>query len=90
MNFLVEHKEIVLLIAGGIIGIVLPKAKAHLLGKKVGEKIPKKVAIILADQIDAFEKGLRNENYQGDKNLISNEQLSEKTEKLKVDLGLGQ
>lgn len=90
MNFLVEHKEIVLLIAGGIIGVILPKAKAHLLGKKVGEKIPGKVAIMLADQIDAFEKGLRNENYRGDKNLISNEQLSEKTEKLKVDLGLGQ
>lgn len=90
MNFLLEHKDIVLLIAGGIIGVVLPKAKAHLLGKKVGEKIPRKVAIMLADQIDAFEKGLRNENYRGDKNLISNEQLSEKTEKLKVNLGLGQ
>ncbi|WP_407536242.1 hypothetical protein [Cetobacterium somerae] len=59
MNFIIEHKDILLLALGTIIGIVLPKAKANLLGRKVREKIPKKIAIMIADQIDSFEKGLR-------------------------------
>lgn len=90
MEFVQNHMELIYLLGGAIIGVLLPKAKTHLLGRKVGEKIPKKVAIMIADQIDAFEKGLRNEDYRGDKNLISNDQLSKRTEKLKVNLGLDQ
>lgn len=90
MEFLVEHKEVILVGLGVIIGVFIPVAKTHLIGRKVGEKIPKKLAIAIADHLDAFEHGLRNEEYKGDKNLISNQQLSEKTEKLKIDLGLDQ
>lgn len=90
MEFLVEHKEVILVGLGVIIGAFIPVAKTHLIGRKVGEKIPKKLAIAIADHLDAFEHGLRSEEYKGDKNLISNQQLSEKTEKLKIDLGLDQ
>lgn len=90
MNFLIDNKEIVALISGAIIGSLFTKAKAHFIGRKVGNHIPKNLATIIADRIDAFEKGLRNEEYNGDQNLVSNEQLSRQTEKLKIDLGLDQ
>lgn len=88
MNFLLEHKELGFIIIGTVIGSLLPKAKAHLLGKKIGEKLPNKTAIMLADLIDEFEQGLRNKDFKGNKNIISNEQLSEETKKLKINMGL--
>lgn len=89
-KFILEHKDILLLGLGAIIGVILPKAKTHLLGRKVGQKIPKKIAIMIADQIDAFEQGLRNKEYQGNKDIVSNQQIGQSTHKLKVDLGLDQ
>lgn len=88
MNFLLEHKELWFIIIGAVIGSLLPKAKVYLLGKKVGEKLPKKTAIMIADLIDEFEQGLRNKDFKGNKNIISNEQLSEETKKLKINMGL--
>lgn len=88
MNFLLEHKELGFIIIGAVIGSLLPKAKVHLLGKKVGEKLPTKTAIMIADLIDEFEQGLRNKEFKGNKNVISNEQLSEETKKLKINMGL--
>lgn len=88
MDFLLEHKELGFIIIGAVIGSLLPKAKVHLLGKKVGEKLPTKTAIMIADLIDEFEQGLRNKEFKGNKNLISNEQLSEETKKLKINMGL--
>lgn len=88
MNFIIEQKEIWLLVLGAIIGVILPKAKTNLLGRKVGEKIPKKIAIMIADQIDLFEKGLRQQDVNGNVSLITNDQLSKETESLKINLGL--
>lgn len=88
MKFLLDNKELLFLIGGAIIGSLLPKAKVHLLGKKVGEKLPTKTAIMIADLIDEFEQGLRNKDFKGNKNIISNEQLSEETKKLKINMGL--
>lgn len=90
MNFIIEHKDIWLLVLGAIIVVILPKAKTNLLGKKVGEKIPKKIAIMIADQIDSFEKGLRQQDVNGNVTLISNDQLSSGTKNLKMNLGLEQ
>ena len=88
MNYIIEHKDILFLVLGAILGIVLPKAKTNLLGRKVGEKIPKKIAIMIADQIDSFEKGLRQQDVNGNVSLITNDQLSKETESLKINLGL--
>lgn len=90
MEFLIEHKEVIFIGLGVLIGTFIPVAKTHLIGRKVGEKIPKKLALAIADHLDAFEKGLRDENYRGDKNLISNNQLSQRKQKLMLDLGLEQ
>lgn len=49
MNFIIEHKDIWLLVLGAVIGIILPKAKINLLDRKVGEKIPKKIALMIDD-----------------------------------------
>lgn len=88
MNFLLEHKDIGFIVLGAIIGSLLPKAKVHFLGKKVGEKLPTKTTIMIADLIDEFEQGLRNKEFNGNKNIISNEQLTEETKKLKINMGL--
>ena len=90
MEFFNQNKEIIFVGLGIIIGAFLPLAKTHFIGKKVGQKIPKKLAIIIANHLDAFEKGLRDENFNGNKNIISNDQLTEKKEKLMLDLGLEQ
>lgn len=90
MKFLLEYKEIGLLILGTIIGAFIPLAKVNFIGKTIGSKLPRKARIQLANYIDAFEKGLRNQDYRGDKNLITNNQLTEKTKVLKSELGLNQ
>lgn len=90
MNFIIEHRDIWLLALGAVIGVILPKAKTNLLGRKVGGKIPKKIAIMIADQIDSFEKGLRQQDVNGNVSLITNDQLSKETKNLKVNLGLEQ
>lgn len=90
MEFIQNHIELICLIGGAIVGVILPKAKANLLGQKVGQKIPRKVAIAIADQIDAFEKGMRQQDVNGDNSIVSNEQLLKATEKLKINLGLDQ
>lgn len=90
MKFLLEYKEVLFLILGAIIGSFIPLAKVNFIGKTIGSKLPKKARIQLANYIDAFEKGLRNQDYRGDKNLITNNQLIEKTKILKSDLGLDQ
>lgn len=90
LNFVAEHKDWIIMGAGVVIGLILPLPKIHLLGKTVGAKMPVKARKQLADMLDAFEQGLLQEEFEGDKNLISNKQLSEKTDKLRVDLGLDQ
>lgn len=90
MEFIQEHIEVICLLGGAIIGVLLPRAKTNLFGQKVGQKIPKKIAIMIADQIDSFEKGLRQQDVNGDSSIVTNEQLLKETEKLKVNLGLEQ
>ncbi|MGL5621327.1 hypothetical protein [Cetobacterium sp.] len=90
MEFIQNHIELICLIGGAIVGVILPKAKANLFGQKVGQKIPRKVAIAIADQIDAFEKGMRQQDVNGDNSIVSNEQLLKGTESLKINLGLDQ
>lgn len=90
MEFIQEHIELIFLLIGAVIGVLLPKAKTNLFGQKVGQKIPKKLAIMIADQIDSFEKGLRQQDVNGDSSIVSNEQLLKETEKLKINLGLEQ
>ncbi|MGL5427212.1 MAG: hypothetical protein ACRDAS_04785 [Cetobacterium sp.] len=90
MEVIQNHIELICLLIGAIVGGLLPKAKTNLFGQKLGQKIPKKLAVIIADQIDSFEKGLRQQDVNGDSSLVSNEQLLKGTEELKIKLGLDQ
>lgn len=90
MEFLMEHKEIISGIAGILFGILMPKKKINLFGQKLGKKFPEKVVLNFADHLDAFEKGLRQQDVNGDTSIITNEQLSKATENLKINLGLDQ
>lgn len=45
---------------------------------------------MIADQIDSFEKGLRQQDVNGNVSLITNDQLSSGTKSLKMNLGLEQ
>ena len=90
LNFLNEHQKIVITIGGFILGLFFTKIKANLLGRKIASKLPKKACVQLADYLDAVEKGLRQLDVNGDTNLITNEQVSEKFKDLKVNLGLDQ
>lgn len=87
-DFIINNAEILGTVAVFFIGLFLPNPKIFSVGKKVGEKIPKKLREELADKIDSFEQGLRGQNVDGDRSLTSNEQISEGVSKLKVDLGL--
>ena len=88
LNFAQEHQEVILTGVTFLIAWLLPNPKIKWLGKKTGEKIPKKLALVIKNKLDAFEEGLIEDHVNGDKNLISNEQLKEKSDKLKIDLGL--
>lgn len=88
LNIAKEHQEIILTGITFLIAWLLPNPKIKWLGKKTGEKIPKKLAMTIKEKLDAFEEGLIEENVNGNKDIISNEQLKEKSNKLKLDLGL--
>lgn len=90
MEFLMEHIEIISGIAGILFGILMSKKKINLFGQKIGKKFPEKVVLNFADHLDAFEKGLRQQDVNGDTSIITNEQLSKATEKLKIDMGFDQ
>ncbi|WP_297488359.1 hypothetical protein [uncultured Cetobacterium sp.] len=90
LNLMKEHQDIILTGGAFLIGLIIPKAKANLFGKKIGQKIPKKAAIFIADQLDAVEKGLRQQDVNGNAELVSNIQVSKEFDNLKINLGLDQ
>lgn len=87
-EFFMEHIEFFGILGGFIIGWVLPNPKVNKAGISLGEKLPEKLKIEIANKLDAFEQGLRGQEYNGDSNIVSNEQLSQSTDKLRIDLGL--
>lgn len=71
-----------------LIGWVLPTPKFFKLGNKVAETIPPQFAKLIADRLKAFERGLLETNFRGDKNIVSNLQVKEGIKGFKMDLGL--
>lgn len=90
LNFAIEHKELIIAGECSLVCWLLPNPKLTWLGKKASSKIPPKVAKIIKEKLDAFEEGLIACEFDGNKNIIHNDQIKEKTEKLKIDLGLEQ
>jgi len=73
-------------IIGFILGKYVPVIKFKGLGEELGAKLPKELAKPIAERIDAFADGLYDLDHNGDQGIISNEQLAEKVEGLKIDL----
>ncbi|OYT15426.1 MAG: hypothetical protein B7C24_13085 [Bacteroidetes bacterium 4572_77] len=71
-----------------LIGWVLPAPKFVGLGRKVAETIPPQLAKLIAERLKAFERGLLEDNFRGNKDIVSNLQLKDKIKGLKLDLGL--
>ncbi|ADO83800.1 hypothetical protein [Ilyobacter polytropus] len=64
------------------------KKKAHQLGDNIGDRLPETVRKEMGEYIEAFAEGLKGENYDGDGNLVSNTQIDNAIQKVKIDLGL--
>ncbi|SKA13915.1 hypothetical protein SAMN02745174_02650 [Cetobacterium ceti] len=90
LNFAKEHQEIIATGVTFLIAWLLPNPKIKWIGKQAGAKIPPKLAKVINEKIDSFQEGLMECEVDGDKNITNNIQIKEKTEKLKLDLGLDQ
>jgi hypothetical protein len=88
LEFMMGHSELLFMVVGALIGLFLPIPSFEVFGVKIGGKIPSNIKKLLNERIDAFQDGLLKVNYGGDKNIVSNLQLEEETNKLKIDLGL--
>jgi hypothetical protein len=88
MEYVSKYGVLLLPILGFLIGKYLPTAQFNSLGKKVHDKIPESVAKLIAERLDAFEQGLLDQDFRGDKTLIGNSQLTNGVKSLKTDLGL--
>lgn len=88
MEFINENLGLLTPLAVFLIGWLLPPLRFNALGKTIGTKLPENVKVLIAERLDAFEKGLLNLTVDGNKSLISNDQLKDESEKLKIDLGL--
>lgn len=87
-NFFIQHKDFLFVGLAFLIGALLPNKKVNLFGKKIGEKLPKQFSKVVADKLDSLEQGLRGIEFEGDKNIVSNQQVTDEINKVRVDLGL--
>lgn len=88
MDFIMQHKEGLSIIAAAIIGSFLPKVKIYVLGQKVGSKLDKKTAKKIVEALNVFEEGMLNSKVDGNDKITSNIQIKKGTEELKMKLGL--
>lgn len=88
MEFLTNNKEWLFFLGGILISAVISLAKAHAFGKTVADKLPKKQREQAIKYIESFLKGMKNEEFNGNKNIISNAQLEKGVKNLTVNLGL--
>ncbi len=83
-----ENLNLILPLATFLIGWLLPVPLFLRIGKSVSETIPPSLAKILSDRLNAFEKGLMMANVKGDINLVDNDTVKRKMQKVRLDLGL--
>lgn len=88
LEFFNQYSALVIPLVIFLVGWLLPAPKFFELGEKVAETIPPKLAELIAERLKAFERGLLEEEFQGNKSIISNLQVKEKMKGLKIDLGL--
>ena len=79
-------------IVAGIVCLLLPSPLLLKAGDKAGDAVEKlageKARNMAYDMLHGLVEGFKGGNYEGDENLISNDQLDEGLDKYKVSLGL--
>jgi len=88
LDFLKDNIGMVVPFIVFVIGWLLPPLKFNEIGKKVRGMIDSKIAGMVAERLDAFEKGLLGKDVDGNSDVISKDQLKEEVEKMKIDLNL--
>lgn len=88
ISILTGNIELITPIILFVLGIFIPKEKVFSLGKAAGQKLPKSVTIKVAEYLDTIEQGLLKSTFNGDRAIVSNDQVSEAVKKVKIDLGL--
>ena len=89
MDFFNSYGNLVMPIIGFIVGLLAPVSLFKKLGDKAKPKMSSDVAKLIAERLDAFADGLYDLDHEGDKGLISNEQLAKGVESLKIELTEG-
>jgi hypothetical protein len=79
-------------IVGGLICLVLPSPLLKKAGDKVGDAIEEvggaKTRDTVYEILYDFAQGLKNENHEGNKNLVSNSTIDKKLNSYNMSLGL--
>ena len=88
IEFMSKYGTLIAPVMVFLIGWLLPTPKFASLGKKTGEHIPDNIKKLINERIDAFQEGLVNDDFRGDKTILGNSQLVNGVKTLKVDLGL--
>lgn len=88
LDFLKENINFIWPLGIFLLGWLLPTPKFFKLGQKAAESIPPQLAKLIAERLRAFEKGLLEENFRGDKTIIGNTQFKDGVKGLKMELGL--
>lgn len=82
----------ILSIIGGIVCLLLPSPFLNKAGDKAGDAIEElageKARDIAYDMLHGLVEGFKRENYKGDKNIISNDQMDKGLDKYKLSVGL--
>ena len=79
-------------IIGGIVCLLLPSPLLMKAGDEAGDTVEKlagaKARDMAYDMLHGLVEGFKRENYKGNKNLISNEQMDKGLDKYKLSVGL--
>ena len=88
LDFIKENFNLIAPLIVFVTGWLLPAPKFFEFGKKVAKKMPPSLAKLIAERLDALEKGLLEHEVKGNKDLVDNESIKNELKRVRLDLGL--
>jgi hypothetical protein len=88
MDWLKENYQLLLPLITFLTGWLLPNSLIFAFGKKTGKNIPKELRKLIAEKLDALERGLLDADVEGNKEVVDNNKVQELIKGTKIDLGL--
>lgn len=89
-DFLINNYGILIPLATGLIGYLIPNDTLYNIGFKTRKRWPKDLRKLLSDKMSSLAKGIYEADYRGDKNLVDNGTVKKIINKTEIDLGLDQ